>query len=157
MKKACTIFLFLLLLSPLISDSLGQNSVQGGRKNWKGGGDKPLCMRAYNPKTVETISGVVIQVENIKPIPGGNWYWIDLTVKTVKETLSVQLGPLGYFNKIGFEVKPQDRIEVYGSRILFQGKPAILAAGIKRGDKNLKLRNEIGYPEWIGWNRKLPY
>lgn len=35
-----------------------------------------------------------------------------------------------------------------GSRVTFQGKPAVIAAEVKKGDEVLKLRDETGLPAW---------
>ncbi|MDI6852119.1 MAG: hypothetical protein QME75_00745 [Deltaproteobacteria bacterium] len=41
-----------------------------------------------------------------------------------------------------------DRLEVTGSRITYQGNPAIIASEVKKGDKALKLRDAQGIPAW---------
>ena len=76
-----------------------------------------------------------------------------LMVKTDKETIAIQLGPAGYMEKHNIKIEPKDKIEVKGSRITFEGKPTILTAEVKKGDKILKLRNETGSPVW-GWRRR---
>jgi hypothetical protein len=45
-------------------------------------------------------------------------------------------------------------VEVKGSRITFEGKPAIIAAEIKKGEETLKLRDENGFPVWSGWRSR---
>ncbi len=152
MKKAGMMALLFFLISLFLSESLGQRFEQGGEQSWKGL-NPALCRRAYNPGTIETIAGEVVQVNYLKAAAGENWGWLDLTVKTARETLSVQMGPANYFNFIGFQVKDRDRIEVKGSRIVFQGKPAILASEFKRGNEILRLRDGSGYPKWIGWKK----
>lgn len=49
---------------------------------------------------------------------------------------------------------PGDKVEVTGSRITFQDKPAIIAAEVKKGDEILKLRDGNGFPAWAGWRRR---
>jgi len=43
---------------------------------------------------------------------------------------------------------------VKGSRFTLGGKPAIIAAEVKKGDEVLKLRDDAGFPMWIGWRRR---
>jgi hypothetical protein len=43
-----------------------------------------------------------------------------------------------------------DHVEVEGSRISFEGKPAIIARQVKKGGAMLILRNEEGIPAWAG-------
>ena len=107
----------------------------------------------YNPKTVETLSGEVISVDQITP-EKGMAHGVHLTLKTEKETISVHLGPQWYIERQDTEIKAKDMIQVKGSRITFEGKPAIIAAEVKKGDEVLKLRDEKGFPYWAGWRRR---
>jgi hypothetical protein len=109
--------------------------------------------RMYDPKTVETISGEVVSVDKVTPLKGMS-YGVHLTVKTDKETISVHLGPGWYIENQDIKIKPQDRIEVRGSMVTFQGKPAIIAAEVKKGDEILTLRDENGFPVWSCWRRR---
>jgi hypothetical protein len=47
----------------------------------------------------------------------------------------------------------KDESEVKGSRIIFEGKPAIIAAEVIKGDEVLTLRDASGFPAWNGWRR----
>jgi len=38
-------------------------------------------------------------------------------------------------------------------RVAFDGKPAIIAAEVKKGDSTLVLRDSAGIPPWAGWRR----
>lgn len=128
---------------------------QPGR-NWKGSGGWGLGTeygRMYDPKTVETISGEVVTVDSIMPMKG-MCYGVHLTVKTDKETISAHLGPGWYIENQDIKIIPKDKVEVKGSRIIFEGKPAIIAAEVKKGDEVLKLRDDSGFPVWSGWRRR---
>jgi hypothetical protein len=72
-------------------------------------------------------------------------------VKTDKETISVHLGPGWYIENQDVKIEPHDRIEVKGSRITFEGKPAIIAAEVKKGDETLVLQDTSGFPVLSGW------
>jgi hypothetical protein len=54
----------------------------------------------------------------------------------------------------GCSMRRHVRIEVKGSRVTFEGKPALIAAEVRKGDEVLKLRDEAGMPLWSGWRRK---
>ena len=41
-----------------------------------------------------------------------------------------------------------------GTLTTFEGKPAIVAAEIKKGNEALKLWDENGFPVWSGWRRQ---
>jgi len=108
--------------------------------------------RMYNPATVETISGTVESVDKVTPMKGMH-YGIHLLLKTDKETIPVHLGPGWYIERLDTKIEKGDKIEVKGSRITFQGKPAIIASEVKKGDNILKLRDDNGVPAWSGWRR----
>jgi hypothetical protein len=51
------------------------------------------------------------------------------------------------------KIQPGDVVEVKGSRVTMAGKPALIAAEVKKGDETLRLRDETGVPVWTGWRR----
>jgi hypothetical protein len=104
--------------------------------------------RMYDPKTVETVSGEVVSVDKIAD--QGMGYGASLTLKTAKETILVYLGPGWFLEKQDLTLAPKDQVEITGSQITFQGKPAILAAQVKKGAKSLNLRDPAGIPAWAG-------
>jgi len=103
--------------------------------------------RLYNPATVETDSGEVVSVQKIVPMRGmsGGVHFI---LKSDEGTISVHLGPAWFLEKKGVKIKPKEHVTVSGSRITFEGKPALIAAEIKKGDKTWKLRDDNGVPLW---------
>jgi len=62
----------------------------------------------------------------------------------------VYLGPGWFLAKQDLTFAPQDQVEITGSQTTFQGKPALIAAQVKKGDKSLKLRDPAGIPAWAG-------
>ncbi len=130
-------------------------ALAGPWRGWRGSGGWGMGSqynRMYNPSTVENISGVVESVDKITPMKG-MYSGIHLMVKTDKETISVQLGPEWYIERLDTKIQKGDTIEVKGSRVTFAGKPAIIAAEVKKGDSTLVLRDSAGIPAWAGWRR----
>ena len=124
-------------------------------QGWRGSGGWGMggaYQRLYNPSTVETISGEIMAIDKVTPVKGMS-YGIHLMVKTDKETVSVQLGPDWFIERLDTKLAKGDAVEVKGSRITYDGKPAIIAAEVKKGDAVLKLRDESGIPAWAGWRR----
>ena len=151
------IFLALSLAAFALLIAAGPSIAQGRPgMMWRGsGGWGPGTPynRMWDPKTVETISGEVISVDRITPnkgMAGG----VHMNVKTDKETVSVHLGPSWYLENQDVKIVAKDKVEVKGSRITFGGKPAIIAAEVKKGDDVLKLRDDTGFPMWSAWRRK---
>jgi hypothetical protein len=104
--------------------------------------------RMYDPKTVGSVSGEVVSVDKITG--RGTAYGLSLTLKTGKETILVYLGPGWFLEKQDLTFAPKDQVEITGSQISVQGKAAIIAAEVKKGDKSLKLRDPAGIPAWAG-------
>jgi hypothetical protein len=150
MQKVGILILLIGILGFISSESFAQPGMAWkGSKGW-GTGSPYNSM--YNPKTVETISGEVVSVDKITPMSGMS-YGIHLTLKTEKETISVHLGPGWFIERQDIKIEPKDKVEITGSRITYQGKPAIIAAEVKKGDEILKLRDENGVPIWAGWRK----
>jgi hypothetical protein len=139
-----------------LSAAAGSFAQKGPGPVWRGsGGWGPDASynRMYDPKAIETITGEVVSVSRIMPGRGMS-SGMRMDVKTDKETISVHLGPSWYLENQDVKIQPKDRVEVKGSRVTFQGKPAVIAAEVKKGDETLKLRDESGFPVWSGWRRR---
>jgi hypothetical protein len=122
---------------------------------WKGSGGWGMSsqyQRMYNPATVETISGTVESVDQIKPMKG-MYYGIHLKVKTEKEIIEVHLGPGWYIERLDTRIDKGDKLEIMGSRVNVSGKPVLIAAEVRKGDNTLILRDAAGIPAWAGWKR----
>jgi hypothetical protein len=152
MKKLGIVVLAVGILVLVASaDSFAQRGI-----NWRGGGGwgagSPYA-RMYNPDTVVTVSGEITRIDKITPLKGMS-YGVHLVLKTKDETLSVHLGPAWYIENQEVRIERGDKVEVLGSRITFDGKPAIIAAEVKRGNAVLVLRDKEGFPMWSGWRRR---
>ena len=124
-------------------------------RGWRGSGGWGMGSqynRMYNPATVETVSGLVEAVEKITPMKR-MYSGIHIMLKTDKEIVGVHLGPEWYIERLDTKIEKGDKIEVKGSRVIFEGKPAIIAAEVKKGDNILVLRDSAGIPAWAGWRR----
>jgi hypothetical protein len=121
-------------------------------KGWKGSGGwghKSQYQRMYDAQTVTEIEGIVESVEEITPTSGMS-HGIHLKVKTETDTVNVHLGPVWFIERQDMKIEKGDTVEIKGSKITFNGAPAIIAAEVEKGDTELKLRNENGVPVWAG-------
>lgn len=152
MKRAVSLVGLLTVTTVFLSSqSYGQ-----GRMNWKGGGGwgpGSSYNRMFDPTTVETFSGKVLRVDKVAPMKGMS-YGVRLTLKTHAGLVPVHAGPACYLENQDVKISPEDRIEVTGSRITFQGKPAIIAQEIRKENDTLKLRDANEFPRWSGWQRR---
>lgn len=153
MKKFLGVIAAIAFVGLLIAD---QSHAQRAGIRWRGSGGwgpgTPYS-KVYDPKTVETISGEVVKVDTITPRKGMS-AGVHMSVKTDKEEISVHLGPSYFIENQDVKLAAKDKVEVKGSRITFDGKPAIIAMELKKGDEVLKLRDDSGFPVWSGWRRR---
>jgi hypothetical protein len=106
-----------------------------------------LAQRDYDAKTVETVGGNVLSIENTTPAKRRG-YWVQLMLQTGNETIAVQLGPAWYIDKQTPRIEANDTITVTGSRLTLDGRSAIIAANITKGNELLKLRDDNGIAVW---------
>ena len=152
MKRIAALVIVFSLMSIVLTRPLFS---QGAKVHRGGGGWGPAgnYARQYDISTVETITGEVTKVIHQAPLKGMS-PGIHLIVKTNKEEIAVHLGPAWFIDNQETKITAKDRVEITGSRINIDGKPAIVAAEVKKGDETLQLRNDKGYPAWSGWRRR---
>ncbi len=143
---------FVFLAAALLVVFMGSTAFGQPPRGSGGWGMKGSYQRMYNPATVETVKGEVAAVEKVTPMKGMQ-YGIHLMVKTDKETVPVHLGPAWFIERQDIRIEKGDRIEVKGSRVTIGGKPAIIAAEVKKGENVLILRDSGGVPVWSGWRK----
>jgi hypothetical protein len=127
-----------------VGPALAQGMKWRGSGGWGPGGQ---YMHMYDPKSVETIKGEIVSVEFVTPMKGMS-RGVHITLKTEKETIAVHLGPGWFVENQDVKLVPKDIVEVKGARATFAGKPAIIAAEVKKGDVVMSLRDENGFPAW---------
>lgn len=109
--------------------------------------------RMYDTKTVETISGSVISIDQISPDKNMS-VGIHLLLNTVNGNVSIHLGPAWYIENQDIQIIKGDNVSVTGSKVTYNGDQVIIAKEVIKGDQLLKLRDENGYPLWSGWRNK---
>ncbi len=119
-----------------------------------GSGIDDQYKKIFNSKTIKTISGQVIKVDQVpEPRFGMEMRLAVFTDK--KEVLPVYLGPTIYI--VGSEpaknFKIGDKVTVTGSQVTVRGEPFMIATTVKRGNEVLRLRDKEGTPEWVGWKK----
>jgi hypothetical protein len=135
-------------LVAIVASSTTAIAQPGPGPHMRGGGPGMRhAARIYDPKTVETVSGDVVRVEHV-PSRRGMGGGVHLVLRTGDGTVAVHLGPAGYVERQDVKIAAGDRIQVKGSRVTVDGKPAIVAAEVKKGDQTLVLRDDAGIPKW---------
>jgi hypothetical protein len=95
----------------------------------------------------------VVSIDQMTP-GDGMGAGVHLTLATEAGAVSVHLGPAWYVEHQDTKIEPKDRVAVKGSRVTFDGKPAIIAAEVHKGEETLMLRDASGIPLWAGWRRR---
>ncbi|MBD2482767.1 hypothetical protein [Planktothrix sp. FACHB-1365] len=142
---------------PPCQQLMGQNHPMMGQ-GWRGNasGAKGQYSRSmYDPSRVETIQGTVTEIQ------GGNRgnrmpHGMYLLIKTNTETLGLHVGPVWYLDQQNFQIQPNDTLEVTGTRVNWGGQQTLMVGEIKKGNQTLQLRDEKGYPRWMGWQQQTP-
>jgi sporulation protein YlmC with PRC-barrel domain len=100
----------------------------------------------FDPKKIETVTGRILKVQFDEGLK--------LIIYTdAKKPVLVALGPTGYFEGQEMVFKPGDKVTVSGSRIIVDDTPLMIATKILDGNKEMKLRDNQGHPNWIGWRQ----
>ncbi len=73
---------------------------------------------------------------------------VQLQLKTAKETIPVQLGPLWYIENQDIDLELQDSIQVKGSRFSCGGQRVMAASEIRKNHLVIRLRDAKGRPLW---------
>jgi sporulation protein YlmC with PRC-barrel domain len=110
--------------------------------------------KIFDPKTIKTISGQVIKIDQVPEFGFGMQMRLTVFIDK-KEILPIYLGPAFYL--IGpwqaKHFKLGDKITVSGSQVTVKGEALMIATTVKLGNEVLRLRDQDGIPEWIGWKK----
>lgn len=103
--------------------------------------------RLYDPTTVETTTGTVTALQSDA---GPRGQGVHLQLQTAQGPVAVHLGPSWWLEKQAARVAVGDALEITGSRISYDGKPALIAKVVKAPAGELALRDADGAPAWAG-------
>lgn len=125
----------------------------GGGCGPGGWGRQGAFGRLFDPSKVETLSGEIVSVQRVRPMKGAS-EGVHLELKTERETISVHLGPAWYLENQDPQLQAKDQVEIVGSRVQLNGKAALIASEVRKGEEVLELRDAQGAPRWCGWRRR---
>ncbi len=108
--------------------------------------------KLFDPKTIKTISGQVIKIDQVPEFGFGLQMRLTVFIDK-KEILPVYLGPAHYI--VGpwqaRHFKLGDKVTVTGSRVTLKDESLMIATTVNLGNEVLRLRDKNGIPGWIGW------
>ena len=128
---------------------MGPGSHRGGMWGW-GPGHQYGGM--YDPNTVETIRGKVVSTNSFTPM-SGMAQGMRVIVQSGGRTIPIHVGPSWYLDTQGWQVNPNEEVEVTGSLVNWGGSSVMMASELRYDGKVWQLRNSKGIPLWRGSNR----
>jgi hypothetical protein len=80
-----------------------------------------------------------------------------LKIETEGKEVTVILGPEFYLDDKKFSAKSGEEVTVIAAETAFRTKAFYIAKSVKKGEKNLALRDEAGFPVWRGQGIRAGY
>ena len=99
----------------------------------------------YDPTTEKTFKGVV---EELKIVPASGKPIAYLMLKSSPEPGEVFLCPKSFLDDIGVTFKPDDAIEITGSKVKQDGTDLTLGREVVKNGETLTFRFKDGKPAW---------
>ncbi len=146
MKRLLITLVLAALVVPLLTTAWAQQRSGKGMK-------KQMYEREYDMDAVETIEGEVIEITYNPGQRNAARMGVHMMVATDADTMSVHLGPVWFMEQQEEKIEKGDQVAITGSRITYDGSPALIAAEVKREQMTLRLRDRDGYPVWRGWRK----
>jgi hypothetical protein len=100
----------------------------------------------FDPASIVTVSGTVLaefRVDRGKPQKG-----VHIALKTTEGQISVHLGPDSWIDKQPLKLEKGDEVTVKGSKVVYDGKPFLIAQSVSRRGETMVLRDAAGKPAW---------
>lgn len=130
----------------------GRPAWPGGWQNWSGWSADGPSGRLYDPETVQTLSGVIEDVEVETPGPGMG-PGLTARVRTqAEERIQAHFGPMWFSDQAGMNLQSGDEVTLTGSLVELEGEQALIVRDMERERDRyrLRLRDEDGTPAWAG-------
>jgi len=102
---------------------------------------------AYDQSAQQTVRGWVVSGRDFQ-CPVSGTLGSHITVKTETGTIEVHLAPASFMKQYEILIRKDDNVTVVGSRITFEGKPALIAKSIVIGRDTYNFRDPKGKPLW---------
>ena len=101
----------------------------------------------YDQSAQQTVNGWVIGGRDFQ-CPVSGTLGSHITVKTETSSIEVHLAPTSFMKQYEILIRKDDNVTVVGSRIMFEGKPALIAKSIVIGRDTYNFRDPKGRPLW---------
>jgi hypothetical protein len=102
---------------------------------------------AYDQATVQTFAGVVVETRDYN-CPVSGTMGSHITLKGSSAEIEVHLAPARFMKQYEIAIGKGDQVTVVGSRITYEGKPALIARTVIIGRDTFNFRDAKGTPLW---------
>jgi uncharacterized protein YdeI (BOF family) len=101
----------------------------------------------YDQANQQTVRGWVVDERDFH-CPVSGTMGSHITVKTETGTIEVHLAPASFMKQYEINIRKDDNVTIIGSRIMFDGKPALIAKSVAIGRETYNFRDPSGRPLW---------
>lgn len=105
--------------------------------------------RLYNSATVDTITGIIKNVDVVNS-GYGRFPGTLLTLKDTKPTVKILIAPVWYLTDLNVQIKKDEAIKIIGSRVTYLNEQLIITKEMLYKNETYTIRNESGIPVWAG-------
>lgn len=101
----------------------------------------------YAPGSEQTMRGWVVETKDFQcPVTGT--LGSHITVKNELSSIEVHLAPASFMKQYEISIRKGDNVTVVGSKIMFEGKSALIAKSVAIGNDTYNFRDQSGRPLW---------
>lgn len=136
--KGIRVFLGTLILLLLACAS----SVVSQEKN-----SPPQAHYTYDEANQQSVRGWVVETKDFQ-CPVNNAMGSHITVKNETGSIEVHLAPASFMKQYDIAFTKDQNVTVVGSKITYEGKPALIAKSVAIGRETFNFRDAKGRPLW---------
>jgi hypothetical protein len=107
----------------------------------------PHASYTYDQAKQQTTRGWVVETKDFQ-CPVSGTMGSHITVKTETGNIEVHLAPASFMKQYKINIRKDDNVTIIGSRIMFDGKPALIAKSVAIGRETYNFRDPSGIPLW---------
>lgn len=107
----------------------------------------PHASYTYDQAKQQTARGWVVETKDFQ-CPVSGTMGSHITVKTETGNIEVHLAPASFMKQYAINIRKDDNVTIIGSRIMFDGKPALVAKSVAIGRETYNFRDPSGKPLW---------
>lgn len=101
----------------------------------------------YDEASQQTVRGWVMETKDFQ-CPVSGTMGAHITVKSETGSIEVHLAPTSFMKQYDIAFSKDQNVTVVGSKITYEGKPALIAKSVAVGNETYNFRDPKGRPLW---------